>query len=57
MMTSSLMEFPERMKITLRDGIPAIARRLSPEARNGWPGWPGWHRGFSGDQEQRAIPR
>ena len=54
MMTSSLMEFPGRLEITLRDGIQAIARRLSPEARNGWPGW---HRGFSGDQEQRTIPR
>ena len=33
MMTSTLLEFPGRLEITLRDGIPVIAWPLSPEAR------------------------
>ena len=53
MMTSTLLEFPGRMEITLRDGIPAIARRLSPDSRNGWPGW---HRGFPGDRDSIIFP-
>ena len=33
MMTSSLMEFPERREITLRDGIQAIARRCGENSQ------------------------
>ena len=34
MMTSTLLEFPGRLEITLRDGIPAIARPFVPEDRS-----------------------
>ena len=42
MMTSTLMEFPERLEITLRDGIPAIAWRggeiaRPPKLKPRWP--------------------